>query len=121
MTTTNTPTLCPNCGYNFTRDTEIVTGRWRLVPRDGVYYDGVRVGGLTAMQVDILHSIAKSGESAISAAALGNRHSDSADASAVIRVMIHRIRSALEAQGIEVPFEAIMRRGYRWINGWELG
>ncbi len=109
-------TICPNCGYSLTGDREITVGDWTIDPRDGVHFRGRTVERLTAPQIGVLHSLAKVAGRILTAETLGARHSEAEDPAGVVRVMVHRMRATLKAQGIEPPFETVWRRGYRWVK-----
>lgn len=106
--------MCPSCGFNLQRDVEIVAGDWRIDPREGTFYAGERVAGISVIQSGILHTLAKSAGRNVTVEALGNRHSSGDNTENIMRVQICRMRNRMSKLGLRPPFETVHGCGYRW-------
>jgi len=103
---------CPSCGFDLQSESEITLGRWRIVPRDAAYYDGVPVV-TRATWLNIMLSLARENGRALRAETLLNRVSDSDDTN-IIAVHLSRIKKSLRALGIETPIKVRYCTGYYW-------
>lgn len=100
---------CPSCGFNFERDKPVTLGRWTLEPSHATY-DGKPVD-LTAMESQILHTIATAKGRPIHSEVIGSRVSYAADPRNLVAVSVLKMRRKL---GNICPIVTVRGAGYRW-------
>lgn len=111
------PGICPHCGYSLKRDEVIHRGDWTLDPRGEVFYRGRKLRVQVSL-AEMLHSIAVDAPRPCSISVIANRLGidEGASVSNTVKVRASQLRNALRAADIDVPFEVIYGRGYRWTH-----
>lgn len=101
--------FCPHCGFNITPDTELVRGDWRLTTSEA-FCGGIRQP-ITALEANILHTLARAEGRPVKAETIGFRVTDCDDPAGLVRVKVRHLRAKL---GADCPIKTIFREGYHW-------
>jgi hypothetical protein len=108
--------ICPHCGFDLERNSDITWGKWRLRPAQTFYED--RKLPLTAQQSEFLFALAKCQGRPLDNAVMYERltNGSAANPRNMPSVIRHRIHLVMKELNIPDPVAVQHGKGYYW-NG----
>lgn len=109
----DTPGICPHCGYDLVLASPVEDGDYLFVPGDGVYFRRRRINAAPQCH-EILGTLMRERGHPVSRIVLAERIGYDGDhPENIIAVQLCNLRRALP--GVTVPFATVPKVGVRWL------